>query len=208
MDVPLNVDVYCTDGKAGRSVAIIGERATRQVTDFVVKTEADEYIVPLSAITQSTPLRIDLSWSREQLSQAKPFVVEVPATPEEIELMSATMMQSGVLGPYTAPDAGYMASYMANASVPEEQVQAGFVAIHVDDRVEATDGDVGRVDELRVDPETGAITHLVLRTGHLWGKKDVTIPLDLADRVADGTVYLKIDKHAIGALPSIPAPKK
>jgi sporulation protein YlmC with PRC-barrel domain len=70
--------------------------------------------------------------------------------------------------------------------------------------VEATDGHAGRVDEFLVDPANGHITHLVLREGHLWGQKDVTIPVAQIDRIEDGAVYLKLDKESIGALPAIP----
>lgn len=207
MDVPLDVDVYCTDGKGGRSTAIIVERAERQVTHFAVGSDTGAYLVPVSAIAESTPTRITLKWSRAELAQAEPFVVEVPATPEEMEIMASSMTQSGVLGPYTTADAAYMANYLAEATVPEEQVKPGAVAIHVDDEVQATDGRAGRVDELLIDA-TGHVTHLVLRTGHLWGKRDVFVPLELVDHAADDVIYLKLDKRAIEQLPAVTAPKK
>ena len=53
----------------------------------------------------------------------------------------------------------------------------GELAVRRGSRVRATDGDVGRVDEFLVDRETAHITHLVLREGHLWGQKDVLIPV-------------------------------
>jgi sporulation protein YlmC with PRC-barrel domain len=208
MDVPLNVEVYCSDGVCGRSTAIVVERATRQVTHFVVQSEEGEYLVPIGVIVESSPVRIDLRWSREELRAAEPFVKEVPATEEEIAIMSAAMTQSSVMGPYTAPDAAYMVTYLSNATVPQEQVSEGEVAIHRDDRVEATDGDAGKVDELIIDPATNRISHLVLREGHFWGKRDITIPLDQVDHAANGVIYLKLDKKAIGRLPAVQAPKK
>ena len=50
--------------------------------------------------------------------------------------------------------------------------------MHPGASVEATDGQVGRVQEFVIDPQNNRVTHLVLHEGHLWGKKDVTIPLD------------------------------
>jgi sporulation protein YlmC with PRC-barrel domain len=70
--------------------------------------------------------------------------------------------------------------------------------------VEATDGHVGQVDEFLVDPTNEHITHLVLREGHLWGQKDVTIPVSQIDRIEQDVVYLKLDKHGIEKLPSVP----
>jgi sporulation protein YlmC with PRC-barrel domain len=66
------------------------------------------------------------------------------------------------------------------------------------------EGKVGTVDELVVDPDSGNITHLLMRKGHLWGKKDVAIPVTAIDLVDDEEVYLKIDKEAVGALPAVP----
>jgi sporulation protein YlmC with PRC-barrel domain len=71
-------------------------------------------------------------------------------------------------------------------------------------RVEATDGYIGHVDEFVVNPENGNITHLVMREGHLWGKKDVIVPLAAIDQTSEDTVFLNIDKHQIESLPTSP----
>jgi sporulation protein YlmC with PRC-barrel domain len=63
---------------------------------------------------------------------------------------------------------------------------------------------VGKVDEFLVNPENSHITHLILRRGHLWGKRDVSVPLDQIDSIDDDVVYLKLDKAAVGELPAIP----
>ena len=71
-------------------------------------------------------------------------------------------------------------------------------------RVEAIDGYVGHVDEFVVNPKSGHITHLVMREGHLWGKKDVIIPLSLIADTRKDTVFLKLDKLQIEVLPAFP----
>ena len=64
---------------------------------------------------------------------------------------------------------------------------------------------MGQVQEFVIDPKTDRVTHLVLREGHLWGKKDVTIPLDQIERIEEDVVYLKLDKAAVEHLPSVRA---
>jgi hypothetical protein len=71
-------------------------------------------------------------------------------------------------------------------------------------RVEATDGYVGQVDEFVVDPGNGHITHLVMREGHLWGKKDVVIPVSAMGDTHTDTVFLKLTKLQIESLPNFP----
>ncbi len=44
-------------------------------------------------------------------------------------------------------------------------------------RIETTDGFVGKVDKFVVNPESSHLTHLVMREGNLWIKKDVIIPV-------------------------------
>jgi hypothetical protein len=87
-------------------------------------------------------------------------------------------------------------------------VPAGEVAIHPGTHVQATDGRVGIVEELIVAPAAEQVTHFVLEEGHLWGKKDVTIPLSAIDRVEGDTVYLNLDKAAIKELPTIPRKRR
>ena len=89
-----------------------------------------------------------------------------------------------------------------------EHIPAGEVVIRRGTPVKATDGEVGKVDEFLVDPENNNISHLILREGHLWGKKDVTIPVSEIDKIAEDGVYLKLDKEAIETLPTVPVRRK
>ena len=90
--------------------------------------------------------------------------------------------------------------------VPVEQLQipAGELAVKRGARVEATDGYVGTVDEFVINSKNSHITHLVMREGHLWGKKDVIIPVSAMDDTHDDTVFLNIDKHQVESLPTFP----
>jgi hypothetical protein len=55
---------------------------------------------------------------------------------------------------------------MSYESVPPDEL-----TVLRGDAVEATDGRVGRIDELLVDPKTHGVTHLVMRTGHAWAPR-------------------------------------
>lgn len=57
-------------------------------------------------------------------------------------------------------------------------------------------------------PTTHGISHLILREGHLWGQKDVIIPVDVISKITDEAVYLTMDKEAIERLPAIPLSRK
>jgi sporulation protein YlmC with PRC-barrel domain len=187
---------------------IIVDPRTKQVTHVVVQDEESEYLVPMAAIAASSATHIRLSWSRAELRQASSYIQEVPADEEHLEMMTNVMVGSSVFGPYTTPDAAQMVEALGDATMEQELVPADELALHQGARVEATNGTVGEVDEFVVDPETNSITHLVLRKGHFWGERDVTVPVSEIDRVEDDVVYLRLDRKAVGKLPAVRAPKK
>lgn len=193
-EIPMNAQVNCSDGAAGTSTAVIIDPLSKSVTHVVVKvTDHDERSVPLKYIAETDHDSITLDCSKKELElmpQFKEFryVKGVPNYPE---------FQGGEWEPpYVTLDYG---GEMAEVEV----VPAGELAVHRGDPVKATDGQVGIVDELVVEAGSGHISHLVLQKGHLWGKREVTVGVDLIDKVEDGTVYLSINKDAVKDLPSV-----
>ena len=67
--------------------------------------------------------------------------------------------------------------------------------------VSADDQHLGTVEALVVDGEE--ITHFVLERGHLWGRRDVTIPIGAVAKVESDTVTLRISKDEVGDLPTV-----
>jgi sporulation protein YlmC with PRC-barrel domain len=207
MDIPLDVEVRCSDGACGKSTAIIVEPNTEKVTHFVVQVEGSQYLVPIEAIVDSTADHIQLRWTCQELAAAPPFEKAAFAGEDLGAYVVPRMVGPSIAMPYGA-DNEYMLEAAAAAYVPVEQIPEGERAIHSGAYVEATDGGVGHVEEFLIDPGTGRITHLVLRKGHLWGKRDVTIPLDQIDRVENDVVCLKLSKEAVGELPGVPVRRK
>jgi sporulation protein YlmC with PRC-barrel domain len=106
-------------------------------------------------------------------------------------------LSSAWLWPYVTAEGGY------GTYINVEQISHEELAIHRGAQVSATDGQVGKVDEFVINPENDKITHLVLREGHLWGQKDIMIPITEIDRTETDTVYLKLSKDAIEHLPAM-----
>lgn len=64
------------------------------------------------------------------------------------------------------------------------------------------------VDEFVINPENNHITHLVMREGHFWDKKDVIIPLAAIEDIQGDVVSLQLDKDQIGDLPNFPVHRR
>lgn len=76
------------------------------------------------------------------------------------------------------------------------------VLVRRGERVHAVDGAIGRVHGLVVDQRDHQVRYLLLALGHLWGTKEVAIPLSAVTDVADG-IRLNLTKDEIRELPPV-----
>ncbi len=83
-----------------------------------------------------------------------------------------------------------------------DRVPVGEVEVRRGDHVHATDGAIGRVQGLVVHPGDHHMTHVLLDEGHLWGKKEVAIPIAAVQSVGDG-VRLTLTKDEVRELPPV-----
>jgi len=196
MDIPIDAEVRTADGRFGRSTYVILNPATDTVTHVVVKSDAPphaEFVVPMALITESTPHKLQLRCTEKELRELDSF-----SAPEYIRVdIPRQVVGSTMLQPYTVPQSEVITH-------EHERIPPGELAVRRGTRVDASDGHIGHVNEFLVDPLNGHITHLILREGHLWGQREVTIPIAQIDRIAEGTVHLKLAKQAVEELPAIP----
>jgi sporulation protein YlmC with PRC-barrel domain len=202
MDIPIHANVSCFDGLVGKSSHIIVDLVTEQVTHFVVKTDhpSNQFVVPIESIKDTDRTVILLDCHKEDVYQLPLFeeshfhgydaYESAPPVPSPGMAASYTMYH-----PYrTAESATQDAS--THSSAVELAVKKGADVL-------ATDARVGKVDELIIDPETHRVTHLVLRQHFIFNKWIVTIPVSDIERAEVDTIFLKIDKEAVGALPAV-----
>jgi sporulation protein YlmC with PRC-barrel domain len=211
MEIPLNAQVECTDGVCGRSMYVVLNPVFEQVTHLVVKEDSSpgiEYMVPVDFVTDTTGNTVRLRCSKAELEKMDPFI--------QTTLIAENVPESNYSrggGEYGGTGAYYYMPYVTlektiYVSEENQQTPPGELAVQRGTRVEATDGYVGKVDEFVVNPENGYITHMVMREGHLWGKKDVAIPLSAIGEQREDTVFLKLDKAQIEALPTFPLSRR
>jgi uncharacterized protein YrrD len=86
--------------------------------------------------------------------------------------------------------------------VTQDRVPEGETQVRRGDRVQATDGEIGRVHGLVVEPKDHRVTHILLERGHLWGQREVAIPVSAVASV-DGGVVLTLTKDQVRDLPPV-----
>lgn len=197
IDVPLNARVECSDGYAGRSSQVIINPIAKELTHFVVEHkhsgETVDRLVPIEAVVETGPDLIRLKVTRDELAGMEPFTeshyikVEVP-----------DYEYSHVM-PYHA-----LPTKTIDKPVMDEMIPPGELAVRRGAQVEATDANVGQVEGFLVDPDSGHISHLVVRSEHLLGGRELTLPLSAIESAAQDMVFLNLDKQAVESLPAIP----
>jgi len=212
MDIPINAQVYCTDGLCGRSTRLVINPKMAEVTHLVVKEHRfphTEFLVPLDRVVASTAQRIDLGCRVDELAQFQPLDEVEYLTWEQVggdvrESMRELVSEETILLPYIPSDSEPVSLDDSVIRVEHEVLPPGELSIQRGAEVIAADGRIGRVDDLEVDSRSGHITHITLLEGHFWGKKRVTIPVSEVQRIEENRIYLKLDKEQIEKLLTIP----
>ncbi len=191
MDFHPKAHVECTDGRVGRLEDIIINPKVERITHLVVKEnniENSQRLVPEKYVKDADRETVMLSMDKKKFEQMKSFIQE-EYIPSNILL-------------YMADQEGWYAGTPAAVFVEHEAVPEGRVSVNKGAKVHATDGHVGRVDEFLVQGKSGLITHLVMVEGHLWGKKEIAIPVSEIDHYEeDGDIQLKLTKDQVENLP-------
>ena len=200
-EIPLKAKVQCTDGDCGKSTNVLIDRNTHQVSHVAIHDKKlpdnPTRMVPIENVAGATHDEITLNCTREELAHMDPFVV----TQVIQQTGSGAAFSGDVPSQFVLNNTGY-------DTIDAENVPAGEIALSPGMKIKATDHTVGKLDEFALDPKTGAITHLLMSEGHLWGKKIVAVPVSNVDFTDGDAIYLTIDKHAVEALPPVPVNRK
>jgi len=193
--------VECSDGPRGKSTHLIADPESGKLTHIVVKDKylpnSPDRLVPIDLVKETVGGVIHLSCTRKELENLDPYttihyvqkgIPDYPLGGQRLELAN------------TSPLPGH--AWVADAE--EKLLPEGELDVSRDMIVKTGRKKIGKVDGLIVDPDSGGVTHLLMREGHLWGAKDVSIPITAIDSIDEDEVHLKIDKEAIDELPDIP----
>jgi len=196
------------DEVVGELADVIIDPVEKRVTHLVVKEHHEHGESRLVAIDLAVP---DEDEDELSLSCAAAEVRQLPNIEDFAYLRLGEPVVSdpdwdvGVTNvlalPYYDSALGPAGALDENVGVFYDRIPKGEVEIRRSSSVITADGEfVGEVDGFLV--EGDHITHFVLERGHLWGRRDVTVPIGSVTRVESDTVTVGLSKDQIGALPS------
>jgi sporulation protein YlmC with PRC-barrel domain len=209
----IGTEASASDGPVGRLTRVIVDPTVEEVTHLVIEPERRPdlgRLVPLDLVdVNASAGEIRLRCTKAEFENLDPAeeTQVIPATrpyqgygPGQIGFMPYYGLGGGAIVPGVNFDDGALAPQL----VPTDSVPLGEVEIRRGEPVHATDGDIGHVQGLVIDPASRHVTHVLLQEGHLWGKKEVAIPIGAVTSTRDG-IQLKISKREVQELPPVAA---
>ncbi len=203
--VTIGAEVSCSDGVCGKVTRVVVDPVARSVTDLVVEPphrHGPGRLVPLRLVDAApAEVRLDCTmaeFQRLDCAEETQFVAGTHGygdyNPEHV-----------VSWPYYGIGGGGLLGDNRAGVSPTfhyDAVPLGEVEIRRGEHVHAADGEIGRVQGLVIDRRNHHVSHVLLQEGHLWGRKEVAIPIGVVKSVDDG-IRLSVTKQEIQDLPPI-----
>ena len=195
-------EALCSDGYRGEVRAVVIDPDARTVTHIVVEPDGRvglARLVPLDLVdATSGQIRLRCTETEfKSLDAAEETLAEFAVG----QTVPVQLLAPGWRGTGEPAEDG-----SEILRIPEKEtidvVPEGEVEEHGGDHVHAADGDTGQVRAFQLDPDSGELTHLLLREGHAWGRRDVAIPFDAVTGF-DGGISLSLTRKQIRELPAV-----
>ena len=207
MRLELGGSVRCEDDLLGELADVVIDPTTKRVTHLVVQPHHDiapARLVPIELAQDADGQEISLRCTVEEVRQLAPVreiaylrLGEFPADDPDWDVG----VQDLLAMPYYEPGVDPV-SYGAEAGIIYDRVPKGEVEVRRASAVTSADGHhLGHVDGFVVDGDQ--ISHIVLERGHLWGRRDLTIPIGAVAKVETDAVTLSLSKDDVGALKGV-----
>lgn len=201
----IGAEVVAGDGFAGHLTWVVVDPVAGRLTHIVVEPEHRVglgRLVPVDTVVDPGP-PVRLSCTLEEL-HGRPVAEETAFLPGSgqagypaAQVLSWPYFGLGGPGPI-----GAIAS-APTEPVVYDKVPLGEVEVRRGDPVRASDGDIGSVQGLVVDPADGCVTHVLLQEGHLFGRKQVAIPISSIRPGERGGIEVALRREDVKALPPV-----
>ena len=193
----------CSDGPCGAVSRVVVDPVAREITHLVIEPEHRSglgRLVPLEMIeAEAGDVRLRYTLAEfEKLPSA-----------EETDFLpggsgyDAYAAHEAYYWPYFGLEGGADPKLaLASAIETRDMLPPGEIGVRRGEAVHASDGEIGQVEGFVVDSAQGHVTHVLLQEGHLWGRKQVAIPIGSVEKIDRG-ITVQLTKHEIEALPAV-----
>jgi sporulation protein YlmC with PRC-barrel domain len=207
--------VNCTDGVYGELADIVIDPLEKRVVHLVVQPERGEgaRLVPIQLVNgtddEQPEIELECTLDKAQGFESVHEAAFLRLGENPVKDPDWDVGVEDVLAmPYYYAGQGNVgqegqASELAPMTVSYDRVPKGEVEVRRASAVISADGhSLGEVDGFVVNADKH-ITHFVLERGHLWGRKEVTIPIGALARIETDEVHIALSKDEVCALPAV-----
>jgi sporulation protein YlmC with PRC-barrel domain len=214
----IGADARCSDGPCGEVIRVVVDPVAMAITHLVVEPKHRKglgRLVPLDLLDETESGEIQIHCTLKEFGTLE-SAEETEFRPDRRayagyaadETVSWPYYRLGLTG-YGGLTLGYAREGLGRPErwsepqlVVHDTIPRGEVAVRRGEHVHATDGDIGQVQGLAVDPRTHRATHVLLQEGHLFGRKEVAIPISAVVAIDDG-IRLNLTKEEVQNLPPV-----
>jgi sporulation protein YlmC with PRC-barrel domain len=197
--VTIGAHADCTDGPAGTVIRVVVDPVAQAVTHLVIEPNHERLrgrLVPVGLV-DATADEVKIGCTLAEFEALDPAY--------DTQFVAGTTTYAAY-GPEQAvfwPHAAKGGHYGGRGDlVTEDSVPVGEVQVRRCDRVHATDGEIGEVKGLVIDRDSYHVTHVLLQEGHLFGRKEVAIPISAVTK-DDLGIQLSLTKEQVEGLPPV-----
>ncbi len=210
MRLELGGHARCTDAAVRELVDLVVDAGSRSVTHLVVQPADDPdaaRLVPLGLASAGA------DGKEISLRCTAPELEEMPRVHEHTYLGPAARPDEpkddnwdvGVQDVQVVPDYApepYAVEIAQETIISYDRVPKGEIELrHASSVYSADEHHLGSVDGVVVDAD-GVISHLLLERGHLWWKREISIPASAVSELANDMVTLGVSKSEAETFPS------
>jgi hypothetical protein len=202
----IGADASGSDGVCGTVSRVVIDPIARTVTHLVVEPKHRQglgRLVPLSLVDATAgEIRLRCTTGEFEKLDSAEETQFVPGTSGYAAYGPDQVLSWPYYGLGPAGMGGSLGTGSVSRTVTYDKVPLGEVTVRRGQPVQATDGGIGTVQGLVIDARDRHVTHVLLQEGHLWGRKEVAIPIGAVAGADDG-IRLSITKQEVRDLPSV-----
>lgn len=207
-EVRLGSRVYCGDTEVGRLERVVLSPSDQRVTHLLVHrglVPHRDVLVPVEVAERATDEAVWLRLSAEEFERLSPYDPERYVSAEAGAAATGRHERSRVL--FALPFGRARPGALLRAEGGQTAAGTGGpdgsrsgVLLSRGTRVVCAGGDVGRVDDVLLDPTTRQAIAFVVRKGRFL-RQDVVVPVDWVSEVQSDKIVLNVDRSQLDRLP-------
>ncbi len=204
LDFDIGATVQCRDKSCGKLIRVVIEPDTDKVIALVVErglVQKDARIVPLRVVESASPETIQLAIDSERLEDYVEYrEAELAALPHDWQHDRYNIGEASYAAPPYLPVVDAPVMPMVRQTV-HEGIPSTQEVVGQGTPVRDLNGEVGVVDRVLTNCESGQITHLVVKRSGLLSSDTRIVPISFVSEIDDLGVLIHMEGREFDDLP-------